>query len=93
MKGEVEDSISKMKIPSVSVFRPSMLMGKRKEFRFGELMGKVLGGTFSFLVPSKYKPVNASEVAKAMIAASMHSSPGFKIYYYKEIIDLAHKIH
>jgi uncharacterized protein YbjT (DUF2867 family) len=89
MKGEVEDTIRKMKIPSISVFRPSMLMGKRQEFRFGELIGKVLGGTFSFLMPSKYKPVKASDVAKAVIAVSKQSSAGFKIYHHSEIMDLA----
>jgi uncharacterized protein YbjT (DUF2867 family) len=91
MKGEVEDSLNKLKIPSISIFRPSMLMGKRQEFRFGELIGKALGGTFSFLVPSKYKPVKASDVAKAMIAASKQSSPGVNIYHYGEIMDLAHR--
>lgn len=89
MKGEVEDEISNMKIPSVSVFRPSMLMGKRNEFRFGELLGKVFGGTFAFLFPSKYKPVNAYDVAKAMVEALKQAAPGFNVYHYKEIMNFS----
>ena len=40
LKGEVEDKIREMNIESVSIFRPSMLLGKRKEFRFAEEVTK-----------------------------------------------------
>jgi uncharacterized protein YbjT (DUF2867 family) len=88
LKGEVEDTVRNMNIPSVSVFRPSMLLGRREEFRLGELIAKPLSVTFSFLFPSMYKPIKADQVAKAMISASKNAKPGFNIYYYREMNDL-----
>ena len=87
LKGEVEDKIQEMKIASVSVFRPSMLLGKRKEFRFGEEVAKAISTPLSFLFPSKYKPVRAENVAGAMIAASKKATPGFNVYHYREMIN------
>jgi len=88
LKGEVEDKIREMNIASVSVFRPSMLLGKRKEFRLAEEVTKAISAPVSFLFPSKYKPVKAENVARAMIAASKRAAPGFKVYHYKEMINL-----
>lgn len=88
LKGQVEDAVRNMRIPSVTIFRPSMLIGKRKEFRFGEVIGKIGFVPFSFLIPSKFKPVAARNVAKAMIAASKLDRTGFNIYHYKEMMDL-----
>ncbi len=87
-KGEMEDSLKEMSIPSVSVFRPSMLLGKRQEFRPAERIAQVLSSFFSFAFPSKYKPVKARTVAESMIAASKREIAGFKIFHYKEIKDL-----
>jgi uncharacterized protein YbjT (DUF2867 family) len=87
-KGEVEDAVKKMNIPSVYVLRPSMLLGKRDEFRFGELIGKALSAPLSFMFPSDYRPVNAGDVAAAMVAASKKGSPGFHLCHYKDIIEL-----
>lgn len=89
MKGEVEGAVKDMNIQSVSIFRPSMLLGDREEFRAGETLGKALAIPFSFLVPSIYKPVHGITVARAMIGASKQSKPGFHIYHYNEIISLA----
>jgi len=88
LKGEVEDKIQGMKIASVSVFRPSMLLGKRREFRFGEEVAKAISVPLTFLFPSKYKPVKAENVARAMIAASKRAAPGFNVYHYKEMINI-----
>jgi uncharacterized protein YbjT (DUF2867 family) len=86
-KGEVEDAVKKMDISSVYMFRPSMLLGKRKEFRFGEVIGKALSTPLSFLFPSNYRPVKAVDVAWAMVAAAKKADPGFHICYYKEIME------
>lgn len=44
-------------------------MGNRKEFRAGEKFATWLMPLFAFLLPARYKPVKASEVAKAMLMA------------------------
>ncbi|HLG40806.1 MAG TPA: NAD(P)H-binding protein [Chitinophagaceae bacterium] len=85
LKGEVEDAIKEVGLKSVHTMRPSMLLGDRKEFRLGEKIGKGLMAAFSFLIPSKYKPMHAKDVAKAMIAAAKEKKDGFFVYEYKEM--------
>jgi uncharacterized protein YbjT (DUF2867 family) len=91
LKGEVEEVISHMNIKTISVFRPSLLLGERQEFRFGELMGKIIIKPFSFLFPSKFKPIKASYVAKSMLLASKKELPGFQLYHFKEMKRLISK--
>jgi len=88
LKGQVEDEIGKLGIDSVHIMRPSMLVGDRKEFRIGEKIGTPLMRAFSFLLPSKYKPIQASDVAKAMVAASKTNEQGFFVYEYREMREL-----
>ena len=85
LKGEVEDQVRSISIPSVSIFRPSMLLGKRQESRPLETMAQVMSKPLSFLFPSQYKPIAAEDVAKAMVAAFKQDKPGFHIYHFKEM--------
>ena len=69
LKGEIEEAVHATGIESVYILRPSLLMGNRKEFRAGEKFATWLMPLFAFLLPARYKPVKASEVAKAMLMA------------------------
>lgn len=80
LKGEVENAIGKIGIESVHIMRPSMLLGERKESRPFEKIGQQMMKAFSFLFPSKYKPIEASDVAAAMLAASKKNEDGFFVY-------------
>ncbi|NOR88469.1 MAG: NAD(P)H-binding protein [Bacteroidales bacterium] len=86
LKGEVEDTLSGLNIPSLSIFRPSLLLGKRQEFRLGESIATLLMKPLSFLLPTKMRPIKAYDVAKSMIEASKTEAKGTKIYHYKEIM-------
>ena len=88
LKGEVEDAVESAGISSVHIMRPSMLLGDRKEYRPLEKMGKKIMTGISFLLPSKYKPIHAKMVAKAMVEASKKKEAGIFYYEYKEIIQL-----
>ncbi|MDP4176349.1 MAG: oxidoreductase [Bacteroidota bacterium] len=79
VKGELERSLKKLGFRSLSIFRPSLLIGERKEFRFGEEVGKVVSNIFSFAIPPKYKPIEASELAKAIIKVAKNDFPGIRI--------------
>ena len=85
LKGEVEEAISALLFKSVHFIRPSILMGNRKEFRLGEKIGKVVMQLFSFLIPSKYKPIQAGQVAKAMIAADKSEKVGRNVWENREM--------
>jgi uncharacterized protein YbjT (DUF2867 family) len=88
LKGEVEDAVKDLDLPSTSVFRPSMLLGDRKEFRLGERIGQGVMRTLSFLIPSRYKAIQAADVARAMVGAAKTERPGFHIYHHSEMMQL-----
>ncbi len=62
-----------------------MLLGKRQESRPMETLAQAVTKPLSFLFPSKYKPIRAEDVARAMIAAAKAPLPGLKVYHYREM--------
>jgi uncharacterized protein YbjT (DUF2867 family) len=76
VKGEAEDAISSVGYRSVHLLRPSLLLGPRKETRFGEDAAKIFFKIFSFLVPKKYKGIEAATVARAMISLAAREEAG-----------------
>ena len=88
LKGEVEDGIRRLSVPSTAIFRPSMLLGRRNESRPMETVAQVVSKPLAFLFPLKYKPIRAIDVARAMVAASLQNHPGFRIYHYREMMAL-----
>ncbi|MFY7899943.1 MAG: NAD(P)H-binding protein [Chitinophagaceae bacterium] len=82
LKGAVEKAINELDFESFHVFRPSFLLGERKEFRLGEWIIKHLFKYTKYVwlgSLKKYTAVEASDVAKAMIAASKKEIFGLKI--------------
>jgi uncharacterized protein YbjT (DUF2867 family) len=67
VKGSMEKELKNLKTSGLYLIRPSLILGKRDEFRFGERMGKVLFKIFGFLLPKKYKGVEAKDIARAMV--------------------------
>ncbi len=87
LKGEIEKNIINMNLLSTSIYRPSLLLGNRKDRRIGEKIAQFLMPKFSFLMPEIYKPIKAKNVAISMINVSKSMQKGLKIYHYKEIIE------
>ena len=86
LKGEIENYVLNLNLSSTSIFRPSLLLGKRNEVRFGEKIAQLIMPLFSYIMPSNLKPIKASAVAKSMVNISKKSCPGSKIYNYDEIV-------
>lgn len=77
VKGDIENELEKLKFTSLVIVRPSMLLGDRKEFRVGESIGKIVMKLVSMLFIGnfkKYKAIEASTVAKAMITLSVSNT-------------------
>jgi len=91
LKGEVEDTLCSLNIQSLLIFRPSLLIGKRRDFRFGEIIGKILIKPISFLFPTNMRPIKAYYVAKSMIEASKLDTIGINTYNYQEMKQLINK--
>jgi len=69
-KGQMEEAIQKNSFEAVAILRPSMIIGKRKEFRFAEEAGKFLFKPLGFLLFGrlrKYRSITAKTIAKAMV--------------------------
>ena len=82
VKGEMENVISQLLIPSVAVFRPSLLMGNRSEKRAGEKFAQLVMGGLGFLFSGpllKYKAIHADTVAKAMITSAKAAVEGYTV--------------
>lgn len=75
VKGELEDAVLALGYPSVTVARPSLLLGERRERRFGEELAK----RFAWLYPSPWAPVRAKQVASALLRAAHEDRPGVHI--------------
>jgi uncharacterized protein YbjT (DUF2867 family) len=73
VKGQLEDALAAMPFEGMVIARPSMLVGDREvlgqPIRQGEVLASALGRAVGFLIPANYKPINASAVAKALLAA------------------------
>ncbi len=69
-KGEAEEAIQKSGFKKLVILRPSMLLGKRKEFRLLEEAGKLVMLPLKFILKGrlrKYRAIDAERVAKAMV--------------------------
>ncbi|MBC8034013.1 MAG: NAD(P)H-binding protein [Chitinophagaceae bacterium] len=91
LKGEVEESLSKIGIESLHIFQPSMLLGSRKEQRPAEVFFQKTFKAIAGLLAGKlrkYRPIEGATVARAMVQAAKHNKPGKHIYTYVEMAAL-----
>jgi uncharacterized protein YbjT (DUF2867 family) len=85
VKGELEQAVLALGLPAVTILRPSLLLGKRGEFRLGEELAKHLG----WLAPARYRPIEAAVVAGALAQAAVAPAPPRRIVESREIAGLA----
>ena len=93
-KGELEQALSQLKYKTVLIFRPSILLGNRKEHRTGEAVGRFVAEKLSFLFAgplAKYKGTPADLLAKAMIKEAGKNVSGVRIIENGEIFEIAEK--
>lgn len=73
-KGKMQQSVENQNIPRKIFIQPSLLLGERTEFRFGERSGEIVLRIFGFLLIGglrKYRAIHAGDVAQAMINISL----------------------
>ena len=73
VKGELEDALTQLPFEGLVIARPSLLVGDREVLgqpkRTGEVFGEAISRVLGFLIPANYKPIPASAVAQALLAA------------------------
>jgi uncharacterized protein YbjT (DUF2867 family) len=83
MKGELEEAIQKLPFTFISILQPSVLDGKRKEFRLGEKIGIIVMKMIGFLpFLNKYRVANVKKVAKCMINCVKNKQTGIIHNYF-----------
>jgi uncharacterized protein YbjT (DUF2867 family) len=85
VKGEVEAGLRNMGWPSLTIIRPSLIGGDRRESRPFERLAQRL---FEF-APRAIRTVPAGSIAKAMLACAAEERPGCRIVKSAEIPSLA----
>jgi uncharacterized protein YbjT (DUF2867 family) len=75
VKGETEDAIRALGYRSLTIVRPSVLLGDRGEFRLGEAMAKRIAS----LVPGRLRAVSAAAVAAVLVRAAIEDAPGTRV--------------
>lgn len=92
VKGELEQSLLELSLPSLHIFRPSLLLGQRKQLRIVERIAIAMNPLLRFIMSGplrRYRPIHASIVARGMWAAARSNSYGSHIYSSHEIEQLA----
>lgn len=81
VKGELEDDLRALRYRSLTIARPSLLLGPRNERRLGEDIAKHLG----WLTPRKYRPIEASKLALALVDSARRDEPGVHVLESKDM--------
>lgn len=92
VKGKIENYLKTMKFPCLGIFRPSLLLGERKEERPGEKWSGPLLKTLNVLsltLLSSYLPIEGKTVAQGMLSFAKSQKQGIYVLESKNIKKLA----
>ena len=81
VKGDVETALLALPFRATTIVRPSLLVGERAEVRRGERIGQVLGR----LIPGRWRPVAARDVARVLVDEAAGDRAGVRIIESEEI--------
>jgi uncharacterized protein YbjT (DUF2867 family) len=75
VKGETEEALKAMDWPQLTIVRPSLLLGPRREFRLGERLAAPL----LRWIPGKYRGIEVAVLARALWRLALEESDGVRI--------------
>jgi len=91
MKGEAERTLQKNNIKQLFLYRPSLLIGNRAEYRLAENISAKVFPLINFFLRgnlSKYKSIEAEKVAQSLLENDLQlNSEKVSVLYYNEIIN------
>jgi uncharacterized protein YbjT (DUF2867 family) len=73
VKGELEEDLIALYYPALHIFRPSLLLGERDEFRLGEKAGEIFSRAIRPVMVGKlkkYRSISGRQVAYGMYRAA-----------------------
>jgi len=74
VKGETEEGLKKVGFDQLVILRPSLLLGKREEFRFAEKLSSFFMKAMNFIIPDNYKAIHGEKVAAYMLKIAENST-------------------
>lgn len=94
VKGELENNVKRLPYWGIHIMRPSVLLGNREEQRpvekiagfFGKKLHNMPGSIVADLAP-----IDADEVARAMVQAAQSLKQGTHVHHGSEIVKLSRK--
>lgn len=91
VKGKTEEDLKALDFEHLGIFRPSLLLGNRNEFRFGEKVATILMKPLVWLKLFKnMRPIYDYQVAKSMVKVALDNSrKGVEIIPSGEMQDLS----
>lgn len=95
VKGKLENSVITLPFWSIHIFRPSLLLGQRNEFRPAEAVSAIFARGINAIGSrflGKYMPVEAQDVALSMVHAASVLNKGIHLYPSDKIVEMAKKI-
>ena len=90
VKGETERDVASLGYETVTIARPSYLLGERPESRPAEAAGIAVARAVSFALVGpmkKYRPIRADDVARALVEATAAETPGERILRWGEMVE------
>jgi len=92
VKGEIEAAVRRLPYQGIQIFRPSFLMGDRAQVRLAERLAVPLARAVAPLLVGplrRYRPIEAADVARAMVQIAKEAPRGPNVFEYDGIIAAA----
>lgn len=83
VKGEAEAAVRQLPYRGVQILRPSLLLGARAEFRFGERVAMLTAPVMPLFLPGpfrRYRPIRAKTVARALVRIAREMPRGPNVF-------------
>lgn len=94
-KGRAEEDIKQLNIPSIHIFRPSLILGKRKRRRWNEEIFRAMSCFISFFMVGtrrRFMAIDSKEIAKAMYAVTKTPQPGAHLHSVNNMHEIADRL-
>lgn len=88
VKGETEDGLKALGFDSLGLYRPSLLMGERRERRPGERAAIAVARTLSPVIPARWRGIAPRTVARVMVREALIRRSGVRILENADLLRL-----
>ncbi|MFN2570145.1 MAG: NAD(P)H-binding protein [Gemmatimonadales bacterium] len=89
VKGEAESAVRALPYGAVQIFRPSLLLGTRAEFRLGERIAMWVAPLMPLVLPGRlrrFRPIQARDVAASMIRIAREVPHGRNVFEFDAMV-------